>query len=59
MAEILTISVWTLRAWRRKGTGPRWMRLGAKRIVYPVPWLTSYLHSLPGGGGVPAKPGGS
>ena len=57
MAEILTISVWTLRAWRRKGTGPRWMRLGAKRIVYVAHDLAAYLRSLPGGG-APA-PGGS
>lgn len=56
VAEILTLSVWTLSAWRRKGTGPRWMRLGPKRIVYAARDLAVYLRDLPGGGAA-AKPG--
>jgi hypothetical protein len=61
VADILTVSIWTLRSWRRKGKGPRWMRLGGKRIVYDVTHLAIYLRNLPGGGGAEpsAAPEGS
>lgn len=35
-AAMLGVHVDTLRAWRRQGTGPRWIRAGAKLVRYSV-----------------------
>ena len=41
-AELLSIHVQTLRLWRRKGTGPRHIQLGQKRLGYRVGDLVAW-----------------
>jgi predicted site-specific integrase-resolvase len=53
VAQILGVSVWTLRTWRCKGCGPRFVRI-SNRCRYPARDLATYVRSLPGGGGVQA-----
>jgi hypothetical protein len=51
VAEILGLSVWTLRAWRSKGDrGPRFVRV-SNRCRYPARALQEYIRGLPAGGG--------
>ena len=40
VADMLGLSVATLRAWRHRGKGPRFLRLG-RQLVFPYEWLTS------------------
>lgn len=58
VAKILSLSVWTLRAWRAKGDrGPRFVRI-SNRCRYPARDLAAYVRGLPtGGGAVPAGGG--
>jgi predicted DNA-binding transcriptional regulator AlpA len=58
VADLLSVSVWTLRYWRRHDRGPRWARLGG-RIVYPARLLAEHILNLPGGGGKPLPASGT
>ena len=42
-AEFLRVSVKTLAAWRCKGQGPKFAKLG-RRVVYPFPALVEYVE---------------
>ena len=58
VAEILGLSVWTLRAWRYKGDrGPRFIRV-SNRCKYPARALSEYIRGLPTGGGAVGAAGG-
>lgn len=35
VARLTTLDESTLAKWRTRGEGPRWVRLGRKRIAYP------------------------
>jgi predicted DNA-binding transcriptional regulator AlpA len=37
VARHLTVAESTLKTWRHRGEGPRWVRLGRRRIAYPLP----------------------
>lgn len=41
-AAIVGVSVRTLQAWRQRGTGPSYIKLGAK-VAYPVAFLREYI----------------
>jgi predicted site-specific integrase-resolvase len=59
VAQILGVSVWTLRAWRSKGNrGPRFVRVG-KRCKYPAEALKAFIRNLPTGGGAVVAAGGA
>ena len=56
------VSKYSLRAYRKKGIGPPWVRVaGGRKIFYPARGLASWIRSLSGGGGgAPApKPDGA
>lgn len=57
VAQILGLSVWTLRLWRTKGKGPRFVRV-SNRCRYPARDLAVYIKGLPTGGGVTVGNGG-
>ena len=44
-ASYLGVNVQTLRAWKRKGNGPRYIRFGGK-LVYPVREIQVWLDGL-------------
>jgi hypothetical protein len=50
LACFLSISRWTLRAWRKAGVGPPFVKLGRQLIRYPVPGLRCFLIEHLGGG---------
>jgi excisionase family DNA binding protein len=50
VAEYLGISVATVRRWRLRGGGPRWIRIGSS-IRYQSADLHVYIVGLPSGGG--------
>lgn len=41
-AKMVGVSVRTLQAWRQKGTGPNYIKLGTK-VAYPVAFLRNYI----------------
>jgi len=43
VAEILSISVHTLRAWRTQGKGPPWHKIGQRVVAYPESDLWAWL----------------
>lgn len=49
LAARLGVSLRSLERWRLSGDGPRYLRAGARRILYPVPeverWEASRLHA--------------
>lgn len=45
LAGELQVSVWTLRAWRRRSYGPAAVKLG-KRVFYRRTELTAFLNGL-------------
>jgi DNA-binding transcriptional regulator YiaG len=49
LAERLNVSLRSVERWRVSGEGPRYIRAGARRILYPVPeveaWEASRLHA--------------
>lgn len=45
-AYVLNISAPLLRVWRRQGVGPRWVRLGAKSIRYPIAGIDTFMATL-------------
>ena len=50
-AAYLSVSVNTLRGWRRRRRGPRFLKLGAKSVRYSLRDLISFAEASPGGGG--------
>jgi hypothetical protein len=42
-AAFLTLSVAQLAAWRVKGMGPKFSRLGKRRLVYPLADLRAFV----------------
>ena len=50
VADHLSVSISTVRRWRLKGGGPRWIRIGSS-IRYDSADLRAYILGLPGGGG--------
>lgn len=57
VAGILRMSVWTLRSWRCKGRGPRFIRV-SNRCRYLARDLAVFIKSLPTGGGAVGAVGG-
>lgn len=53
-AAYLSVSVNTLRHWRKKKRGPRFWKLGAKSVRYSLRDLISFAEASPGGGGTAA-----
>jgi hypothetical protein len=53
-AAYLSVSVDTLRGWRRRRQGPRFLKLGAKSVRYSLRDLISFAEASPGGGGTAA-----
>jgi len=51
LAALLHVSVGTVRRWRLRGGGPKWVRISS-RIRYARDDLNSFLATLPSGGGV-------
>jgi predicted DNA-binding transcriptional regulator AlpA len=45
-AEILGVKASTLEVWRVYGKGPRFCRVGGRRIVYPEDEINAYQNSL-------------
>jgi predicted DNA-binding transcriptional regulator AlpA len=54
VAEMLGVSVATVRRWRLLKQGPRFLKLGAL-CKYRIEDITSWLESRPSGGGQPAE----
>jgi predicted DNA-binding transcriptional regulator AlpA len=55
-ADILGVSSPTLARWRKKdGVGPRFVRLGVRRIGYRLADLNAWLESRATGGEQPAR----
>ena len=50
-AMILRLSPWTLRSWRCKNRGPKFVRIGG-RVMYPARDLAAWLRNQPTGGGL-------
>jgi predicted DNA-binding transcriptional regulator AlpA len=49
-ASYLSVSVETLRSWRRQGRGPRFRKLG-RCVRYLASDLAAFIEALPAGGG--------
>jgi predicted site-specific integrase-resolvase len=47
VARLLGVEVETLGAWRRRGYGPRWYRIG-KKIRYAEPDLRAWMNAQAG-----------
>ena len=43
-ALYLGFSVQTLERWRKKGEGPRWFRLGYRRVIYDIADLDAFIQ---------------
>lgn len=50
VAELLGVSVATVRRWRLTGNGPKFLKLGSL-VKYTPDSIASFLASLPTGGG--------
>ena len=51
LAELIGVSVATVRRWRLIGRGPKFLKVGGTLIRYPVEALETWLASQPTGGG--------
>jgi len=51
VAELIGVSVATVRRWRLIGRGPKFLKIGGTLIRYPVEALETWLASQPTGGG--------
>ena len=51
VAELIGVSVATVRRWRLIGRGPKFLKIGGTLIRYPVEALGAWLASQPTGGG--------
>jgi Helix-turn-helix domain len=49
-ASFLGVSVDTLRTWRKRGSGPRYRKIGAKCVRYSPHDLAAFVESCPTGG---------
>ncbi len=49
-AELLTVSIPVMERWRREGTGPRFIRLSARRVGYRVADLRAWMADRSEGG---------
>lgn len=43
LAERLNISAATLRYWRHRGDGPKWFKMGPRRVMYRVSDVQAWL----------------
>jgi len=45
-AALLGVSIWTLHSWRRRTrrTGPRFVRVGLRKVRYPLSELTAFIE---------------
>ena len=48
LAHELRLSVWALRAWRRRGYGPRFVKVG-RAVLYPSNDVRQFLAGQPAG----------
>lgn len=48
-AEYLGVAIPTIKAWRRRGTGPQWLKLG-RRVLYDRTDLDRYMAARRHGG---------
>lgn len=48
LAMTLDISIWGLRAWRRRGYGPKWVKFG-KGVFYRKEDVSAFLAAPDGG----------
>lgn len=53
-ADLLGVTVWQMRQWRRSREGPRWRKAG-RRALYQVSDLLAFINSLPAVGGSPRE----
>ena len=53
VAELLNLKVATLRAWRLRGSGPPYRKLGSA-VRYPLDELQDWLNKQPHGGSQPS-----
>jgi predicted DNA-binding transcriptional regulator AlpA len=56
VASLLRVDRATLRRWREKGTGPKFLRIGPKLIRYRQDALTSFLDGQQAGSAPELKP---
>jgi predicted DNA-binding transcriptional regulator AlpA len=49
-SELLTVSIPVMERWRREGTGPRFIRLSARRVGYRVADLRAWMADRSEGG---------
>jgi predicted DNA-binding transcriptional regulator AlpA len=42
-ADLIKMSMSTLEAWRSKGLGPKWVKIGTRSVGYPIAELKKYL----------------
>ena len=57
-AELLGCSYKTLQAWRQRGAGPAWLRLGPRRVAYTLDDIQRWAASnRPSGGGCKTRLG--
>lgn len=45
VAERTGMSRASIKRWRRQGIGPRWIRVGPKRVLYPTDALDAWLSA--------------
>lgn len=45
VAELLGLSIHTLRRWRGRGIGPPWLAIGERIVAYPVDELVGWLDA--------------
>ena len=49
-SELLTVSIPVMERWRREGTGPRFIRLSARRVGYRLADLRAWMAARAEGG---------
>lgn len=49
-SKLLTISIPVMERWRREGTGPRFIRLSARRVGYRIADLRAWMAEREEGG---------
>jgi predicted DNA-binding transcriptional regulator AlpA len=50
-ASYLSVSVETLRTWRKQGRGPRYRKIGGRCVRYSTADLAAFIEAQPSGGG--------
>ena len=51
VARMTGMSLASVRRWRRRGQGPKWIRVGIAAIRYRAEDVAAFLESRPTGGG--------